>query len=386
MAGKETKRIIAEVFQELADTLETGRKASSTVALTALGSEHDEKELIEAAKRAADKGVSVKVIGTQPITYPGIESVLVVDADEGHQELEALLTKGGADAGVTMHYPFPIGVSTVGRVVTPARGKNLYLATTTGTSALSRVEALVRNAVYGIITAKACGIAEPTVGLLNIDGAHQAEILLRRVAENGYPIRFAESSRSDGGAIMRGNDVLAGTCDVMVMDSLTGNVLQKIFSSYHTGGNYESVGFGYGPGVGEGMDKVIMIVSRASGAPVVCGAIEFADELVRGDFQRIQAQEFAKLKQASFDALLAEAQPQKGSVQETVEAPEKEIVTEEIHGVEILDLEEAVQHLWKKNVYAESGMGCTGPVVMIAEARLSEAKKLLAAAGYIAEE
>ena len=110
---------------------------------------------------------------------------------------------------------------------------------------------------------------------------------------------------------MRGNDVLAGTCDVMVMDSLTGNILQKIFSSYSTGGNYESLGFGYGPGVGEEMNKLIMIVSRASGSPVVRGALEFADELVRGNFQQVQEAEFTKLRQASLDTLLKEIQPQK---------------------------------------------------------------------------
>jgi glycine/sarcosine/betaine reductase complex component C subunit alpha len=84
-------------------------------------------------------------------------------------------------------------------------------------------------------------------------------------------------------------------------------------------------------------------------------------------FKKIQESEFIKLEQASLSKLLKEAQPQKESLQEEAVPPEKEIVTEEIHGVEILDLEEAVQHLWKKNIYAESGMGCTGPVVMIAE-------------------
>ena len=146
MAEKETKQIIADVFQGLANTLETGRGVSS-------------------------------------IDYSGIESFLVSDAEESHKKLEELLNEGVADAGVTMHYPFPIGVSTVGRVLTPAKGKYMYLATTTGTSALTRVEALVRNALYGIITAKACGIAEPTIGLLNIDGARQAEITLKRLAE-----------------------------------------------------------------------------------------------------------------------------------------------------------------------------------------------------------
>ena len=38
----------------------------------------------------------------------------------------------------------------------------------------------------------------------------------------------------------------------MVTDSLTGNILMKMMSSYCTGGSYEAVGYGYGPGIGEG--------------------------------------------------------------------------------------------------------------------------------------
>ena len=68
---------------------------------------------------------------------------------------------------------------------------------------------------------------------------------------------------------MRGNDLLVGACDVMVTDSLTGNILMKMMSSYCTGGSYEAVGYGYGPGIGEGYDRLVMIVSRASGAPVL---------------------------------------------------------------------------------------------------------------------
>ena len=47
-----------------------------------------------------------------------------------------------------------------------------------------------------------------------------------------------------------------------------------------------------------------------------------------------------------------------------------------------MELEDAVQALWKENIYAESGMGCTGPIVMINEAKLNEAVKILAKAGY----
>ena len=88
-------------------------------------------------------------------------------------------------------------------------------------------------------------------------------------------MNFSDSLRADGGAVMRGNDLLAGTPDVMVCDSLTGNLLIKIFASFTTGGNYETLGYGYGPGIGEDYDKLVNIVSRASGAPLICEALRY---------------------------------------------------------------------------------------------------------------
>lgn len=38
--------------------------------------------------------------------------------------------------------------------------------------------------------------------------------------------------------------------------------------------------------------------------------------------------------------------------------------------------------LWKNGIYAEIGMGCTGPLVMVSQ-RIETAKALLKAAGYI---
>ena len=48
-----------------------------------------------------------------------------------------------------------------------------------------------------------------------------------------------------------------------------------------------------------------------------------------------------------------------------------------------MDLEDAVQLLWKNNIYAESGMGCTGPIVLVSEANLEAAKPILQKGGYI---
>lgn len=163
---------------------------------------------------------------------------------------------------------------------------------------------MILNAIYGIITAKACGIQEPTVGILNVDGARACETALRQLQQAGYPIRFAESVRADGGAVMRGNDVLQGTPDVMVCDSLTGNVLIKMLSSFTTGGSFESTGYGYGPGIGRDYDKLVLIISRASGAPLIANALSFADELVRGGVQKIAKAEFALADKAGLEELL----------------------------------------------------------------------------------
>ena len=46
-------------------------------------------------------------------------------------------------------------------------------------------------------------------------------------------------------------------------------------------------------------------------------------------------------------------------------------------------LEDAAKALWKAGIYAETGMGCTGPLVMMSEANLAKAQEILKAAGYI---
>lgn len=45
----------------------------------------------------------------------GVTTVKVADEDEGHKKMEEMVEKGEVDGAVTMHFPFPIGVSTVGR-------------------------------------------------------------------------------------------------------------------------------------------------------------------------------------------------------------------------------------------------------------------------------
>ncbi|MBQ6385025.1 MAG: glycine reductase [Lachnospiraceae bacterium] len=378
------EKIIAETFLEMAEGLETGSFGKKPkIALTGMGSEHGEENAMAAALAAARDGIDVYYIGS--LEAEGVTTVKVADDEEGHSKMEEMLASGEIDGAVTMHFPFPIGVSTVGRSVVPANGKEMFLANTTGTSSTDRIEGMVKNAIYGIITAKACGVAEPTVGILNVDGARQTEKALKKLADGGYPIHFAESARADGGCVMRGNDVLQASADVMVMDSLTGNVMSKMLSSFQTGGSYEAAGFGYGPGIGEGYKQLVMIVSRASGAPVVANAIRFAGQLVRNKVFDIAAAEFAAAKKAGLNDILADikAASKPAAAEEEVKAPPTEIVTAQIPGIEVMDLEDAVKVLWKAGIYAESGMGCTGPIVRISEANKDKAVGILKEAGYV---
>ena len=378
------EKIIADTFLEMAQGLETGSFGRRPkIALTGMGSEHGEVNSIAAAKMAADRGVDVYYIGT--LEAPGVTTVHVANEDEGHKKMDAMLASGEVDGAVTMHYPFPIGVSTVGRVITPAKGKQMFVANTTGTSSTDRIEGMIKNTIAGIITAKACGIAEPTVGILNVDGARQAEMALNKLQDGGYKFNWATSARADGGAVLRGNDVLMGTPDVMVMDSLTGNVMVKMLSSFTTGGSFESTGYGYGPGIGQGYENLVLIVSRASGAPLIANALEFASQLVKGKVFEVAKAEYAAAEKAGLSKILAErkAAAAPAAAEEEVKAPPKEPCTEAIPGVEVMDLEDAVKVLWKAGIYAESGMGCTGPIVMMAPANLEKSRELLKAAGYI---
>ena len=378
------EKIIAQSFLKMAEGLETGAFMDRPkIALTGMGSEHGEENAMAAAKMAAKRGVDVYYIGT--LTAEGVTTIPVANDEEGHKKMEEMLNNHEVDGAVTMHYPFPIGVSTVGRAITPAKGREMFIANTTGTSSSDRIEGMIKNAVSGIITAKACGVGNPTVGILNVDGARQTEMALNQLKANGYEFTWAESARADGGAVTRGNDVLEGTPDVLVTDSLTGNVLVKMLAAFTTGGSFESTGFGYGPGIGKGYDKLILIISRASGAPLIANALEYAAELVKGKVFEKASAEFAKAEKAGLNQILearkAAAKP--AAAEEKVVKPAAEPCTASIAGIEVMDLEDAAQALWKEGIYAETGMGCTGPLVMMSEANHARALEILKKAGYV---
>jgi betaine reductase len=331
--------------------------AALRIGLTIPGSESGRDELLRGATEAARR---------DPLLVPVLFGEHGGDAHAAHRDMEKALAASDIAAAVTFHYPFAIGVSTVGHLTAPGNGRELFVATTTGAASADRVAALVLNAITGASVARSCGIAEPTIGFLNLDGAARALLLAHELVANGYAMKLMGSRRGD--VLLRGNDVLEGTVDVLVCDSLTGNVIVKLLSTFTSAGRVEGVGDGYGPGVGDGAPAVA-IISRATAAPVVANALVFMARAVRGGLYTIYREERARAEAAGLTKLLAgTATRTAGDPDEVPPAggPAKKVVHEEIDGIDVLDIDAAVQLLLSRGIYCQPAMGCTGPVVLVA--------------------
>ena len=364
------RKLISRTFLEIAEALETGKSLGGhRIGLTTLGSEHGEAAMLKGALLAKKQFPQIDIVLIGPANDTGIETIVADTEDEQYKAMEKALDSKNIEACVTMHYNFPIGVSTVGKVVAPANGREVYIATTTGTSSAHRVEGMVK------------------VGILNVDGARAVEIVLKNLKAKGYDIEFGESERADGGIVLRGNDLLMGAVDVVVTDTLTGNLLIKLFSSFTSGGKYETTGSAYGPGIGEGYDRNVLILSRASGIPVIANAIKYGYDVVNGGINQIAAAEFKKLKALDWLSLVKKDEKKADKADApAVKAPDKVPVTGSITGIDIMELEDAVQIVWAGGIYAESGMGCTGPVLLVPEDKIAESQAILGKAGFLAVE
>ena len=242
------------------------------VGLMARGSELGPPELLQGALLAMtqDPLIQVVAIGARVQEFDAIEWIETPDVERDVvSAMESALADGRIDGAVALHYPLPMGVATIGRVLTPARGKPMLIASCTGMSAANRTEAMLRNAFGGIAVAKAIGVERPTVGVLNVDGAVSVRRALEHLSRNGYPVDLASSGRVDGGGLLRGNDILAGAADVCVCDALTGNVIVKLLSAFNSGGGAEEIGWGYGPAVGA--DWTGIVSTHFQGLGRACG-------------------------------------------------------------------------------------------------------------------
>ena len=306
MASQDDKRaILGKALEDLVTRARSGREPCR-IGLMAAGGEHSDTEFLSAAATAMKEDASLTVVGVGPrpvgLLPAGMDWIETgCDGGELAAGMEKALEEGRIQGAVALHYPFPLGVTTVGRILTPALGKAMFMAGTTGMSASQRQQALLRNAVLGMAVAKAMGLTSPSLGVLNVDAAPQVLRALNRMAERGYELRFGQSARGDGGSLLRGNDLLRGVVDVCVTDTLTGNVLMKLFGAFTSGGAYETTGWGYGPSVGEGWNRVVSIISRASGAPVIANALAYTAAAVRGNLPAVVAEELRRARAAGLD-------------------------------------------------------------------------------------
>ncbi len=373
------RKIIGQALAKIVERAQGGFDRT-VIGLMAGGSELGAKELLEGARLAQTEDPRLKVLAIGPRTpgYDDLEWLETADCDADiAAAMEKALTEGAVQGAVALHYPFPVGVTTIGRVMTPARGRSMLVASTTGTSSGQALEALILNAIYGRAVARSLGLAEPSLGILNITGANQALRALTTLKEGGYPIKFGASQRADGGSILRGNDILNPTVDICLCDSLTGNVLMKLFSAWHTGGAFEALGWGYGPSAGAGWKRVVSIISRASGAPVIAGALSFTAAVVRGGLPARVAEEMAAAEKAGLRKVLEDLAPPPAASQEEITCPPAKPTGAEISGVDVLEMDAAVRSLWKEGMYAESAMGCTGPVIKVPKDILEAARECL---------
>ncbi|MBT3275328.1 MAG: glycine reductase [Spirochaetales bacterium] len=357
--GSDVSNISAESFEP---PKRVGPEGDTRIGLTVPGFEGGREELERGSVTAMEES-------------PNLEVVLY-GTESAHADMTKDLETGKISGAVTFHYPFPIGVATVGHLT--ANGKDMFLSSTTGTSAIARIPSLVRNAVYGIVAAKGFGIENPTVGFLNLDGAAIARKIFSRIIDQGYRARLIKSFRGD--ELLRGNDILSGGPDVLVCDSLTGNVITKMLASFSSSGSIETEGSGYGPGIGD-FPSLVCIVSRASSGPVVRDALLLAEKYSAVDLLELYKMEMAAAKAAGLDDALAEYTPSSAKAGPSAKAglPKvpKKVVNSEIEGIDVLSLEDAVALLLTRNIYNEAGMGCTGPVVMVAREDQRSAEKIL---------
>ena len=360
---------------------ERGIKKSKKIRIgvSTFGYEHNLEELISACKEVSNYEDWI-----EPVI---IERDKIPTGENFNLFLNKLIDSGEIDGVLAMHYTFGKGIASVGKIISPYNGNSLYLATTTGYSASQRIEALIRNVIAGIAVAKAGGIAEPKIGLLNLEGATIARRALIELIDKGYSLKLSSSLRKNQGNLLRGNDILSGEVDVIVTDSLTGNILVKILSAYTTGGKKEILGYGYGPGVGEGVQRIVNIVSRASGKTVITNAIKFTAEMVRDNLINIYKKEIEKAYKCGLKGIIEKycLSTSSNTTSNNLEKklPTKTVLNEEIEGVDIMEIENAVDCLLKNSIYAASGMGCTGAIIMLNNKDKEKAIDILKKEGFL---
>ena len=116
---------------------------------------------------------------------------------------------------------------------------------------------------------------------------------------------------------------------------------------------------------------------------MIANALAYCGAAAAANLPALVAEEIAAARACGLEEIIAAATPAPAAADETITAPAAEPTDEEIHGIDVLAIEDAVRELWKHKIYAESSMGCTGPVVKLNKRNEEEARRLLGAAGYL---
>jgi hypothetical protein len=107
-------------------------------------------------------------------------------------------------------------------------------------------------------------------------------------------------------------------------------------------------------------------------------------EVSQGDLLELTKAEMKAANNAGLKDIISELKNSSSAVEtKAVKEPAKKVTDEEISGIDILEIEAAKESLWQKDIYAETGMGCTGPVILIAETDEAKAREELQNAGFI---
>ncbi len=206
------------------------------------------------------------------------------------------------------------------------------------------------------------------------------------MAEKGYAVEFGESlragrrfiaSRKRSPCRKRGCSCLRYPLPAMCCG--------QVFAAFTTGGGYEALGWGYGPSVGDGWKKSSPIISRASGAPVIAGALEYTAQAIRGKLPEQVAKELAAAQAAGFEDELKCLSPKpEAGADDVPPMPKAEPCDEEIHGIDVLDWTRRCIPCGRQTSMPKAQWSCTGPVVKLASANLAKPKICSSRAAFIA--
>ncbi|NMR89779.1 glycine reductase, partial [Vibrio parahaemolyticus] len=103
MQTENVKKTVAKIFNEIADTLETGQYGPKIrVGVTTLGSEHGISNVVKGAELAQDRNKTIEVVLIGPKVESSLTQIIVDNEDEAYKKMEEMLDNNEINSCVTM--------------------------------------------------------------------------------------------------------------------------------------------------------------------------------------------------------------------------------------------------------------------------------------------